>query len=245
MQVLVTGSQGFIAQNLIERLSKMENVQVSTLNKGETKENLIKKVLHTDFIFHLAGINRPKDPQEYYEGNRDLTQSIVEAAMKSDRDISILMSSSTQVIRDNDYGRSKLGAEESLKSYNKRSKAPVYIYRLPNVFGKWCRPNYNSVVATWCYNLAHGLPIQVNDETVVLNLVYIDDVVNAFIKHLDEKSAIEQNYFEVSPVYQKSLGEIRDLLLAFKDNELSLDTLDGFDKALYETYKNYIDDMEN
>ncbi|HIP01927.1 MAG TPA: NAD-dependent epimerase/dehydratase family protein, partial [Campylobacterales bacterium] len=214
-------------------------------DKNDTIDTLVSKVGKSDFIFHLAGVNRPENPQEFYEGNRDLTQTVVDAAIKSGRKIPILMSSSTQAERDNDYGKSKLGGEEILKSYNKTTKAPICIYRLPNVFGKWCRPNYNSVVATWCYNFAHDLPIQVNDETVMLNLLYIDDVVNAFIKQLDQKKDIDQNYYEVIPVYQKSLGEIRDLLLAFKEKSLSLDTLDGFDKSLYETYKNYTDKMES
>lgn len=245
MRVLVTGSYGFIAKNLIEGLEKMKNVEISTFSKNETREDLVEKVLHSDFIFHLAGVNRPENSQEFYEGNRDLIQTVVDAAIKSGRQIPILMSSSTQAERDNDYGKSKLGGEEILKSYNRTTKSPICIYRLPNVFGKWCRPNYNSVVATWCYNLAHGLPIQVNDETAMLNLVYIDDVVNTFIKQLDANKDVDQNYYEVVPVYQKNLGEIRDLLLAFKDKNLSLGTLGGFDKALYATYKNYTDEMES
>lgn len=245
MRVLVTGSHGFIAKNLIERLVKLENLEISTFNKNETIEDLLEKVLQADFIFHLAGINRPENPQEFYEGNRDLTQTVVDAAIKSGRKIPILMSSSTQVEKDNDYGKSKLGGEESLKLYNSTTKASIFIYRLPNVFGKWCRPNYNSVVATWCYNLAHGLPIQVNDETVMLNLVYIDDVIDAFIKRLDQTKDVDQNYYEVMPVYKKSLGEIRDLLFSFKEKSLSLETLDGFDKALYDTYRYYTDEMES
>ena len=155
------------------------------------------------------------------------------------------MSSSTQAERDNDYGKSKLNAEEILKSYKSTTKAPTYIYRLPNVFGKWCRPNYNSVVATWCYNIVHDLSIQVNDETVMLNLVYIDDVVEAFIKQLDGKRDMNQDYYEVNPVYQKSLGQIRDLLFSFKEESLSLDRLDDFGKALYATYKNYAEEKES
>lgn len=245
MQVLVTGSNGFIAKNLLERLSRMEDISVDTFSREDSTEKLFEKVSKADFVIHLAGVNRPENPEEFYEANQDLTQSIADAAIQSGRKIPILMSSSTQAERDNDYGKSKLGGEEILKSYSKTIKAPIFIYRLPNVFGKWCRPNYNSVVATWCYNFAHDLPIQVNDETVILNLVYIDDVVNAFMRQLNQETDIDKVYYEVMPVYQKSLGEIRDLLLAFKEKSVLVNALNNFDKALYETYQNYTDEMGN
>ncbi len=244
MQVLVTGSKGFIGKNLLEKLSRVEDVAIDTIIKDDTIESLSRKVAKADFIFHLAGVNRPENLEEFYKGNRDLTQSIVDAVVESGRDIPILMTSSTQAERENDYGKSKLEGEEILKLYSSMTQTPIYIYRLPNVFGKWCRPNYNSVVATWCYNIAHGLSIQVNDETVILNLVYIDNVVEAFIKQLKQETDADQDYYEVKPIYQKSLGEIRDLLLSFKDESLLFENLDGFDKALYDTYKNYTKEKE-
>lgn len=244
MQVLVTGSNGFIAKNLLERLCQMDDVVVSTFDRNDEVESLEKKVENADFIFHLAGINRPENTQEFYEGNLDLTQAVIDAAVKCSRKIPILMSSSTQAERDNDYGKSKLAGEEVLKSYSRTTKAPIYIYRLPNVFGKWCRPNYNSVVATWCYNIAHDLSIEVNDETVILNLVYIDDVVEEFIKQLELTKNMDQNYYDVKPVYQKSLGQIRDKLFSFKEESFLLDKLDEFDRALYNTYKNYVEEKE-
>ena len=243
MKILVTGSNGFIGKNLLERLSRVDDVTVSTYTRKDTEESLEEKVLEADFIFHLAGINRPEDPQEFYEGNRDLTQRIVAAAKKSVKSIPILMTSSTQVERDNDYGKSKREGELLLESYAKETDAIVYIYRLPNVFGKWSRPNYNTVIATWCHNVTRDISLQVNDESAELTLVYIDDVVNQFVRHLDENGQEGVVFGQVSPVYKKTLGEIRDLLLAFKESrtELTVPRVGrGFERALYATYLSFL-----
>jgi UDP-2-acetamido-2,6-beta-L-arabino-hexul-4-ose reductase len=200
----------------------MEGVSVSTFSRDDVAESLEEKVLEADFIFHLAGINRPEDPQEFYEGNRELTQRIVDAAKKSTKHIPILMTSSTQVERDNDYGKSKREGEVILEAYAEESASVVYIYRLPNVFGKWSKPNYNTVIATWCHNVTREIPLQVNNESVELTLVYIDDVVNQFVRHLDENGQEGVVYGQISPVYKKTLGEIRDLLLAFKESRTEL-----------------------
>lgn len=242
MQVLVTGSNGFIGKNLLERLSHVEDLRVDTFSKEDTVEGLSLKVANADFIFHLAGVNRPENQEAFYEGNVDLTQKLVEAAMQSAKNIPILMSSSTQVERDNDYGKSKLGGEVALEAYAKESGSTVYIYRLPNVFGKWSRPNYNTVIATWCHNMTHDLPIQINDTSVELDLVYIDDVVGHFVRHLDKNAKEGTVYAEVSPVYRKSLGEIHDLLVSFKESRESLlipRVGRGFERALYATYLSF------
>lgn len=242
-KVLVTGSKGFIAKNLLERLSLLENIVINTFNRNDDSKQLTEKMVGVKFVFHLAGVNRPDNPQDFYTGNRDLTQDIVDAVNKNGGNIPILMTSSSQAECDNDYGKSKREGEEVLMTYNRVSRTPISIYRLPNVFGRGCRPNYNSVVATWCYNIAHGLPIHVNDETVTLKLVYIDDVVDAFIKQLGKKVDIAQHYYKIKPIYQKQLTQIHDLLIAFEKGTLSLEGLSGFDKALYVTYKNYADEM--
>ncbi len=241
MRVLVTGSNGFIGKNLRERLSRIEEVEVVPFDKKDSIDDLEKKIQNIDFVFHLAGINRPKSPQEYYEGNSGLTKRLVEVIQKTEKKIPILLSSSIQAELDNDYGKSKRESENILKEYANQTGAPVFIYRLPNVFGKWSRPNYNSVIATWCYNIARDLPIYIDDENVVLNLVYIDDVVESFVKHLyDEYSDFD---CKVHSVYKKSLGEIASLLQEFKKSRTSLvipRVGQGFERALYATYLSFL-----
>jgi UDP-2-acetamido-2,6-beta-L-arabino-hexul-4-ose reductase len=243
MNVLVTGSNGFIGKNLLERLSRMEDINVSTFTRTDMLESLNEKVAEADFIFHLAGVNRPENVDEFYRGNRDLTQCLVSAAKKSAKKIPILMSSSTQIERDNDYGQSKREGELALETYASESGAVVYIYRLPNVFGKWSKPNYNTVIATWCYNVTREINLQVNDESVELSLVYIDDVVNQFVRHLDENGQKGIVVSAVSPVYKKTLGEIKDLLMNFKlsRTELTVPRVGrGFERALYATYLSFL-----
>jgi len=243
MQVLVTGSNGFIGKNLLERLSRIENVTVDSFNKSNSIDTLASKVNKADFIFHLAGVNRPENIKEFYEGNRELTQNLVEVVKQSNRKIPILMSSSTQIERDNDYGKSKLGGEAALKDYAVESGSTVYLYRLPNVFGKWSRPNYNTVIATWCHNSTHDLPIEINDASVELDLVYIDDVVEHFVRHIDENAKKGVVYGMVSPIYRKSLGKIHNLLNSFKESRESLvipRVGRGFERALYATYLSFL-----
>jgi UDP-2-acetamido-2,6-beta-L-arabino-hexul-4-ose reductase len=241
MKVLVTGSNGFIGKNLIERLSRVENVEVFKFDKNNTTDDLENYIEKTDFIFHLAGINRPENIEEFYEGNSGLTERIISIVEKLDRAISILISSSTQAEFDNDYGKSKLGSEEALRSYAQKTGASIFIYRLPNVFGKWCKPNYNSVVATWCYNITHDIPLQINDKNTLLTLVYIDDVVESFVSHLNDKSSNLECH--IGTTYQKNLGKIASLLEEFKESRTSLivpKVGNGFEKALYGTYLSYL-----
>jgi len=243
MQVLVTGSRGFIGKNLLECLGRMDGIKVDVFNRDDALSSLEPKVEAADFIFHLAGVNRPKNPKEFHEGNSELTQQVANILIQKGEDTSILITSSTQVEYENDYGKSKLRGENALVEYAKVSGASVYIYRLPNVFGKWSRPNYNTVIATWCHNTACDLPIQVNDESVELNLVYIDDVVAHFVRHLDENGRAGVAYCDVSPLYKKSLGEIRDLLHEFKESRENLlvpRVGRGFERALYATYLSFL-----
>jgi len=243
MKVLVTGSRGFIAKNLLERLGRTEEIEISTFNKNDSIETLSKNVFEADFIFHLAGVNRPEKTKEFYEGNRDLTEKIINLAIQSGKRIPILMSSSIQAEQDNDYGKSKRDGEEVLEKYARKTGSVAYIYRLPNVFGKWSRPNYNTVIATWCHNLTRELPIQINDKNVEIKLVYIDDVVEQFVRHLDENGKTGIIYSEVSPLYIKTLGEIEELLLAFKESRQNLlvpHVGHGFERALYATYLSFL-----
>ncbi len=243
MKVLVTGSQGFMGKNLLDRLGRVDNVEIETFSKDDSDDSLAEKVAAADFVFHLAGVNRPENEQEFFQGNRDLTQKVVDAAIQSVKKPSILMTSSTQVEQDNAYGKSKLEGEVALESYVTECDSTAYIYRLPNVFGKWSRPNYNTVVATWCHNVTHDLPIQINNKDVELNLVYIDDVVEHFVRHLDENGKKGVVSSEVSPIYRKTLGEIHDLLTSFKESRENLIVPQvgrGFERALYATYLSFL-----
>ncbi len=241
MKILITGSNGFIAKNLIEHLKRDENVKLYLYSKDDSLSILEAYLKEVDFIFHLAGVNRPQNRDEFYEGNSQLTETIVNILIKNNKSTSILLSSSIQSKIDNDYGKSKKEAEKFLLSYSKQTNANIYIYKLPNVFGKWSKPNYNSVISTWCSNVANDLDIQVNDKSVKLHLVYIDDVVKSFIEKLDLKS--NEQYFSIDTIYKKTLGEIEELLYEFKNNRDSLliqNVASGFERALYATYLSYL-----
>ena len=241
MKVLITGSNGFIAKNLIAYLKRDEKIELYLFTKKDSNTLLEAYVKEADFIFHLAGVNRPENVSEFYEGNTNLTKIIVDTLKLINKTTPIVLSSSIQAELDNDYGNSKLEAEHLLLDYAKVTKAQIYIYRLPNVFGKWSKPNYNSVISTWCYNIANDLEIQVNNRDVQLNLVYVDDVVRSFIEKLGSKHT--DNYCEIETVYKKTLGEIEKLLYEFKENRKTLvipNVASGFERALYATYLSYL-----
>jgi UDP-2-acetamido-2,6-beta-L-arabino-hexul-4-ose reductase len=241
MKILITGSDGFIAKNLIEHLKRDENIKLYLFSKNDSIDILKAYVKEVDFIFHLAGVNRPENISEFYEGNSGLTKIIVDTLTKENKNTSIVLSSSTQSDLDNDYGKSKKEAEDLLLNYAKQTNANIYIYKLPNVFGKWSKPNYNSVISTWCHNISNNLDIQVNDKNVELNLVYVDDVVNELIKCLNDDT--KSGYIKIDTIYNKTLGEISELLYQFKDNRNSLVILNvasGFERALYSTYLSYL-----
>jgi len=241
MKILITGANGFIAKNLIVHLKREEKFKLYTFTKDESYSLLEAYLKEVDFIFHLAGVNRPQNVQEFYEGNSNLTKFIVKILQKSNKKTPIVFSSSSQAVLDNDYAKSKKEAEEIFLAYAKESGAKVSIYRLPNVFGKWSRPNYNSVIATWCYNIARDLPIQINDASVQLQFVYIDDVISSFLERFSCDA--DDSYVEVKPLYKKTLGEIKELLYAFKANRETLlvpEVGSGFQRALYATYLSFL-----
>lgn len=240
--VLVTGASGFIGSNLCVTLERLENVNVIKYTHDANINDLPDLVKKSDFVFHLAGVNRPQNETEYFEGNADLTGSICNAIRAAGKQIPIVLTSTIQAERMNAYGRSKLRAEMHLLDLYMDISNPVYIYRLPNVFGKWCRPNYNSVVATFCHNISHDLPIQINDPNAELNLVHIGEVVTSFIDVLLNHPK-ETLHVDVNPVYKITVGDLAKQLYKFKE---SRDTLvieavgNGFLRALYATYISYI-----
>jgi len=240
MNVLVTGSNGFIGKNLIVRLNEL-NIQVSTYTRENSIQELEGFIKDTDCVVHLAGENRPKDEKDFGIVNAGLTASICDAVRFSDKNIPIVLASSTQVGLDNAYGKSKLEAEAAVKALENDTGCPAYVYRLPGVFGKWCKPNYNSVVATFCHNISHDLPIQVNNSDFELRLVYIDDVVEEFVKVI-QGARLDREELSVQPDYKIKLGDLADQIKIFRDSRESLITErvgDGLVGKLYSTYLSY------
>lgn len=239
MKVLITGANGFIGKNLRSHLQEDENIEIISYDKQDTFDKIEQNINDIDFIFHLAGVNRPQTMEEFYEGNTDLTKQIVD--LIKDKNIPILITSSIQAEKDNDYGKSKRMAEEYIRDNLKK----YYIYRLHNVFGKWCRPNYNSVVATFCHNIANDLEITINDEETALDLIYIDDICYEFKKILygnDPTEKIKDICF-INPRYNVTLGYIAKKLYEFKDSMNSSyvpNTGDEFTKKLYSTFISYL-----
>jgi len=251
MRVLVTGSDGFIGKNLCVHLRQRGDLEVLCIEKDDTDAQLAASIDRADFIFHLAGVNRPVDPAEFAIGNRDLTNKIAELVINSGRAIPILLTSSLQAQLENPYAISKRGAEDALLSRVDQLSGGVHIFRLPNVFGKWCRPNYNSAVATFCNNISRGIPISIHDPASPLTLVYIDDVVGSFISILDtyksKTSFVDGPYREVSMVYQTTVGEVATHIQHFHDSrrQLSVDAVgNGLLRALYSTYLSYLQPAE-
>ena len=247
MKILITGANGFVGKNLIAELHNQGFDDLLAYDV-DTDQNLLDiYAQECKFVFHLAGVNRPENPADFMTGNFGFTSQLLEALKKHNNKAPILISSSIQAALDNPYGQSKKAGEDLMFTYSKETGSKVYVYRLPNVFGKWCRPNYNSAVATFCNNIAHNLPIQINDPNVLMNLVYVDDVVSSFIDKLNVESSFDlsNRFEEVSPVHTITLGQIVTLLNQFKDSRSTLqlpDMGDAFEKKLYSTYLSYLPD---
>ena len=233
-----------MGRNLAVTLSQRPNISITRFDITDDPVELPDLIQGADFIFHLAGVNRPQNIEEFFTGNVGLTRTVISLLTEQGKTTPLLISSSTQAAQDNPYGASKREAEEAVFAYGKLTGAPVYVYRLPNVFGKWCRPNYNSAIATFCNNIANDLPIQVNDPAVTMNLVYIDDVVNDFIVAMDgNKQASTDRCCHVQPEHVITLGEIVDLIRSFKGSRANFsipDMSDPFTKKLYSTYLSYL-----
>ena len=248
MRVLVTGANGFIGKNLLVHLRQKSFIkEVITFTRDNNIENFSEKLIGIDWIFHLAGINRSQRYDEFVSGNQVLTDQLCSSIKKMGLKIPIVYASSIQATFDNQYGRTKLAAENILLEFKKKNLNPVFIYRLPNVFGKWSRPNYNSVVATFCYNIAREKSIQVNDPDAVIRMVYIDNVINSFIELLEvslypDVSKIKP-YVDVKPEYQITVGNLVDQINRFKNTRVSLISEPvgiGLIKKLYATYVSYL-----
>lgn len=241
MNILVTGAFGFIAKNLIVRLNELD-IQVATYTRKNSTEDLEELIKGTDFIVHLAGENRPKDEKDFNIVNAELTSSICDVVRSSGKNTPIILASSTQAELDNAYGRSKLDAEVVVKALQINTGCPVHVYRLPGVFGKWCKPHYNSVVATFCHNISQDLPIQMNNPDFELSLVYIDDVVEEFVKVI-QGNVCSEKVPSVQPEYKIKLGDMANQIKAFRESRESLITEkvgSGLVRKLYSTYLSYI-----
>lgn len=245
MKILITGAKGFIGKNLIVELRNQGYNDLMEFDVDSDSNQLEAYANKCEFVFHLAGINRPVNPDDFMKGNFGFTLQLLNLIKKHQNKAPMLITSSIQAEQDNQYGKSKKAGEDLLFNYSKETGSKVYVYRLPNVFGKWCKPNYNSAVATFCHNIAHNLPIHVNDPEVEMNLVYIDDVVNSFMTHLKNNCRAEpcKRFEEVLPVHTIKLGEIVSLLNQFKESRISLQLPNMgnvFEKKLYSTYLSYL-----
>ena len=262
MKILITGAKGFVGRNLVENLKNIRDGKDKTHNISSdleileydidnTLEQLDEFCKKADFVFNLAGVNRPKDKEEFIEGNFGFASTLLENLKKHKNNCPVMLSSSIQATLEgryagSDYGKSKLAGEELFKEYSKETGAKVLIYRFPNLFGKWCRPNYNSAVATFCNNIANDLPIQVNDRNTELELLYIDDLVQELLRAIENnETRDEYGYCYVPEIHRASLGEIVDLLYSFKESRKNLFipnlTEGSFERKLYSTYLSYLD----
>lgn len=254
MKVLVTGAYGFVGKNLCATLKNIadgkdksynidSDITVFEYDLGTDKALLDTYCKECDFVFHLAGVNRPETEEEFMEGNFGFSSTLLDTLKKYNNTCPIMISSSIQAELDNPYGRSKKAGEDLMFAYGEETGAKVMVYRLPNLFGKWSRPNYNSVIATFCHNIARDMPITVNNRDVNMTLVYIDDLVNELISALKGEENREGAFCKVPVEHKITLGEIADLIYSFKESRETKavpDMSDGFTKKLYATYLSFL-----
>jgi UDP-2-acetamido-2,6-beta-L-arabino-hexul-4-ose reductase len=243
MKILVTGANGFVGKNLVAELRNRGYDELYLFNREHSSEDLEKFTKNCDFVFHLAGVNRPLNDSEFMEGNHGLTSQLLQMLMKNENKAPVLITSSIQSEKDTPYGKSKKAGEDELFAYAKKTGANVFVYRLPNLFGKWSKPNYNTVVATYCYNIARDLEIQVNYPDALLELAYIDDVLEEFLRALKGRPTTSDNLCIVPVTYKIKLGELADCLRSFKESRrlLAVPTMsDELTKKLYSTYLSFL-----
>ncbi|MBL4932599.1 capsular polysaccharide biosynthesis protein CapF [Clostridium paridis] len=243
MKILVTGANGFVGKNLISELINRGYKDIYKFDIDTDKALLDEYAKNCEFVFHLAGVNRPKDEKEFMEGNFGFTSELLNLLREYNNKSPILITSSIQAERDNPYGNSKRAGEELLFNYSRELGAKALVYRLPNLFGKWSRPNYNTVVATYCNNVARGLDIQINNPDAELTLCYIDDVVDEFIRALEGTPTMQEKYCVVPIFYNIRLGELADKIKGFKESRKNLSVADMSDllsKKLYSTYLSFL-----
>ncbi|MEG0259983.1 MAG: capsular polysaccharide biosynthesis protein CapF [Lysinibacillus sp.] len=247
MKILVTGSKGFIGKNLIAMLKNRNYTDILEFNRGTNIDLLDAYCKEVDFVFHFAGVNRPKKQSEFMEVNYDFTTLLLDTLKKHENTCPIMIASSTQAEQNNPYGLSKKAGEDLLFNYSEETGAKVLVYLFKNVFGKWSRPNYNSAVATFCYNIARDYPITINDPNVQLQLVYIDDVVEELFQALNSNENLVHGYCEVPVVHTATLAEIVELIVSFKKSreEFSIPNMsDAFTKKLYSTFLSFLSESQ-
>lgn len=243
MKILITGSKGFIGKNLIAELRNKNHTDILEYDLDTDPVLLGEYCKAADFVFHLAGVNRPEHESEFMDGNFGFTSALLESLKEHKNSCPVMLSSSIQAELDNPYGQSKKAGEELLFRYSRETGAKTLVYRFPNVFGKWGWPNYNSAVATFCHNIARDLPVTVHDHGVMMNLVYIDDVLAELINALDDRENRVGEYCEVPVAHTVALGKIVELIYSFKGSreEISIpDMSDAFTRKLYSTYLSYL-----
>ena len=243
MRILITGANGFVGKNLVAELENRGYKNLYLYDRENTKADLEEWTKDCEFVFHLAGVNRPKNEEEFMEGNADLTSQLIELLEKNGNQAPIMISSSIQAEKDNPYGKSKKAGEDYLLEYSQRNNILVYIYRFANLYGKWSRPNYNTVIATFCYNIARNIPIQVNDSSVEITFQYIDDVVNELINCLEGIPTKSGQFYDVPEKDTRTLGEVAELIQSFKESRQNLEVpnmSDSFTKNLYSTYLSFL-----
>lgn len=243
--ILVTGSMGFIGRQLCLALRRTGNYEILEFDVPQSPEQLPGLCRRAEVVFHLAGVNRPQDEKEFAEGNANLTRHLCDCLRATGRRTALVISSSVQAELDNPYGRSKRAAEEAVIEYQAKTGAAVHVFRFPNVFGKWSRPNYNTVVATFCHNLSRGLPVQVSNRAAPLRFVYIDDIVRRFLEIAAQPgTSAQEPRAEIAPVYSITLGELHDLLVSFQESRrksLLPDLSNPLTKYLYSTFVSFLD----
>ncbi|MDT0716201.1 NAD-dependent epimerase/dehydratase family protein [Staphylococcus chromogenes] len=243
MKIAITGANGFVGQNLYYDLKATTEYKLFTITRETTAEARAAALQSADVIVHLAGVNRPREEHEFKEGNVSLLETMLTEIKENPKQPRIILSSSIQAEQNNPYGNSKREGEEVLRAFGRENGNEVYIYRFPNLFGKWCKPNYNSVIATFCHNIAHDKEIQVNDPEVTLNLNYIDDVIAELKRAIEGHPTLVDHQPTVPNVFQVTLGHVAELIYSFKEtrNNRQLPRLDDpFEKALYSTYLSYL-----
>ena len=240
MNVLITGSDGFIARNLISHLDQDPKYIIYPFSRKNNISDLKAIISKVDFVIHLAGVNRPENINVFLKDNLELTRSLCNELKLSKRDIPIIFSSSIQAETGNPYGKSKLESENIISSYSKRTGNSVFIYRLPNIFGKWSKPNYNSAVATFCFNVVNDIDIEIHDSKAEVELVYIDDLVTEFLSVLSkEKKSIKSPSY---PIYKIEVGNLAKIIKAFKasrENLVMENVGRGLKRALYATFLSF------
>lgn len=251
MKILITGAKGFVGKNLIETLKALKSHALYEYDVDSDLKSLEEFTKDCEFVFHLAGVNRPVNQDDFMKGNFGFTSTLLDCLSSNGNKAPVLITSSTQASLSNPYGESKRAGEDLMFEYGRLHGVKTFVYRLPNVFGKWSRPNYNSAVATFCYNIAHDLPVQVNDRNTQLNLVYIDDVIGEFIQALQgneyRDTSCMTEFCGVKKIHTVTLGQVVDLLYSFRENRQKLfisDMSDLFAKDLYATYLSFLPEDE-